>query len=235
MRKAGHEATRFGRALLLVLATSAGCASASAMFSTPENRKVVVPDEMLRQSDYTPEGTVPRSRYVVRMSDGHRDWEVEFPEVANGYEVRIPLEGEPKSVMQPEGAAPTAADREILDDMVRQSTEPAVDGREGVAKGPPRERPRPQTSYLATMAEIRELFRTRNYEVALVKAVDLEKQYPADDRLLGMKGSLYLRLGRPELARESWEKALKLNPQNQVVIDALSRMQPGSGSAETPR
>lgn len=227
---------------LALLALASGCA----WFGTEKpERRILVPDELLKRSDYTPEGQYPRSRYVLRMTDGERDWEVEFPEVATGYEIRIPLQGEPNVLAaKPQGSPLTAADREILADMARQNpdlaappdpAEPAVvaaAGPDDAATQPPETTDEsgtqpaapPRTSYLAGLAEVRELYRTRNYEVALVKLVELERQYPRDERLLAMKGSLYRQLGRAELARQAWEDVLKLNPDNQAVIDALQRL-----------
>lgn len=228
-------------------------------------RKILVPDELAKQSDYTPEGQYPRSRYVLRMTDGERDWEVEFPEVATGYEIRIPLQGEPDILRsKAQGTPLTAADREILADMQRQNpelarrlpaepapdatasaasgalaadgttsalatgagdTSAAVDPSSPAGTGAPAFVPEPpRTSYLEGLAEIRELYRTKNYEVALVRLVALERQYPHDERLLSMKGSLYRQLGRTELARQAWEEVLKINPDNHAVIDALGRM-----------
>lgn len=224
------------RAILVPMALFA---AACAMFDKPDQRRIVVPDELLKQSDYEPDGYVPRQRYVVRMSDGQRDWEVEFPEVATGYEIRIPLEGEPKVLGQGDRRAPSAADRAIADDMVRQNPDLQRDpaGKDGEGEGRDLNgqgaRKGPKTSYLASLVELRELYRTRNYEVALMKAVELEADYPNDDKVLAMKGSLYRQIGRTELAREAWEQALKVNPTNQVVIDALSRL-PATNASPNP-
>jgi tetratricopeptide (TPR) repeat protein len=221
----------------LALVALASCA----MFDKPEQRRVVVPDELLKQSDYEPDGYVPRQRYVVRMSDGQRDWEVEFPEAASGYEIRIPLEGEPKILGQGEKTPVSAADRAIADDMVRQN--PELAGKERSKDGVNGERDlngegggrkAPKVSYLASLVELRELYRTRNYEVALMKVVELERDYPNDDKVLAMKGSLYRQIGRTELAREAWEQALRINPTNQVVIDALSRLPATSAAPVIP-
>lgn len=198
--------------LLLVLA---GCGSTAAQ------RRIIVPDDQLKQSDYAPDGVIPRSRYVLRMTDGTRDWEVEFPEVASGYEVRIPLEGEPKVLSQNGTKPATTADREIAEDMLRQNPEAT-----------PGKKKAPKVSYLNAMSDIRELYRTRNYEIALLRTVELEKEYPGDDKLLAMKGSLYRQMGRAELAREAWERALKINPRNETVIDALARL--GNAGTDAP-
>jgi tetratricopeptide (TPR) repeat protein len=216
------------RCMLVIVLTLGGCASQA-------SRRIIVPDDQLKQSDYQPDGVVPRSRYVLRMTDGKRDWEVEFPEVASGYEVRIPLEGEPKVLGQGAAKPPTAADREIAEDMVRQNpdlAESAATGKTGPTGKP--NKAAPKLSYLTGLSEIRDLFRSRNYELALLKTGELEQEYPADDKLLAMKGSLYRQIGRVELARDAWEHALKINPQNQVVIDALERLGNGPPSEASP-
>lgn len=207
----------------LVLIALASPLLLEACGTAASQRRIIVPDDQLKQSDYQPDGVIPRSRYVLRMTDGNRDWEVEFPEVASGYEVRIPLEGEPKALSQNPGRPASSADKEIAEDMHRQNPDAASSRKKT-----------PKVSYLSAMTDIRELYRTRNYELALLRVVELEREYPADDKLLAMKGSLYRQLGRNELAREAWEKALKINPQNQVVIEALGRLNTATTATTEP-
>lgn len=200
------EIQRLPPVLVLTLVAS-GCA----LFEKEAPRQVIVPDELLSDPRYDLDGAHPRQRYVLRMTDGERDWEIEFPEVATGYEVRIPLQGEPKVLTDKAKPKVTSADRAIMEDMVRNSPDTAA------AQAPTQ-------SYLAGLVEVRDLYRTRHYELALLRLVDLEKEYPNDDKLMAMRGSLYRQLGRTELAREAWEKALLVNPNNQTVIDALTRL-----------
>jgi Flp pilus assembly protein TadD len=75
-----------------------------------------------------------------------------------------------------------------------------------------------------TLAKVKELYRTRHYELALVELVELEKQYPDDEHILSMKGSLHERLGNKNLARDAWQQALTLNPFNLAVLEALQRL-----------
>jgi hypothetical protein len=84
--------------------------------------------------------------------------------------------------------------------------------------------PGAKKSYLLTLARVKDLYRTRHYELGLVELVDLEKQYPDDEHILSMKGSLYERLGNKNLAREAWQEALRLNPFNLAVLEALQRL-----------
>jgi hypothetical protein len=228
----------------LALTTATGCASGGAV---PAD--VRVPPDLLRGSPYTASGESGRSRYVVRMTDGVRDWEIQLPEIATAYEVKVPLSGKPAAPMSIDMATATAADREIMAEnqaaAERARTEaPGADDaadeggahpsdREGSRKparpsdkaagagAPP---PAAKASYLLTLARVKDLYRTRHYELGLVELVDLEKQYPDDEHILSMKGSLYERLGNKNLAREAWQEALRLNPFNLAVLEALQRL-----------
>ena len=86
-----------------------GCA-----LTRPVPADVRVPPELLRGSNYTAGGEPARTRYVVRMTDGQRDWEIQLPEIATAYEVKVPLSGKPASRLAVDMATMTAADREIL-------------------------------------------------------------------------------------------------------------------------
>jgi tetratricopeptide (TPR) repeat protein len=229
-------------AVLLPMVALAACAT-----RTPAD--VRVPPEILRGSSYTAGGEPPRSRYVVRMTDGQRDWEIQLPEIATAYEVRVPLAGKPGNGMSIDMASATAADREIIADRDANSRDEAgapddtqEDGdAAGVGKdkdgdtkptraaktsrAPGADKPVGQrASYLLTLAKVKDLYRNRHYELALVELVELEKQYPNDEHILSMKGSLHERLGNKNLAREAWQQALSLNPFNLAVLEALKRL-----------
>jgi Flp pilus assembly protein TadD len=146
----------------------------------------------------------------------------------------------------------TAADREIIaeneaasrsraetapgaDDAVDESDKPRggkaarpADGKGAAHPGPDKMQagaPQPaKASYLLTLARVKDLYRTHHYELGLVEIVKLEQQYPDDEHILSMKGSLYERLGNKGLAREAWQEALRLNPFNLAVLEALQRL-----------
>ena len=233
------------RHLTLILAAAAplcGCSTSGAM---PAD--VRVPPDILRGSPYTATGENGRSRYVVRMTDGQRDWEIQLPEIATAYEVKVPLSGKPASGVLAEMESVTAADREIIaqneaagrsraesatgpDDAVDEGDKPhgekggkgaARPGPEKVATGTAQPA---KASYLLTLAKVKDLYRTHHYELGLVEIVKLEQQYPDDEHILSMKGSLYERLGNKSLAREAWQEALRLNPFNLAVLEALQRL-----------
>ncbi|MBA2664032.1 MAG: hypothetical protein H0U74_17210 [Bradymonadaceae bacterium] len=239
-------------AALALLATALlfGCAKQNAPTT------IIVPSAATSAPEYRGDGSVPVQRYVVRMSDGERDWEIEFPEVATGYEVRIPLKNTPG--LASETHKLTSADKQLLEHMRRTNpdmeregvyhrgrnvndqtgrnqhggVEPGAeldaDGNQVANPGPAdpmgnlESRPAPtRPSYLLGTEEVQKLFRGGNHELAMVKIADLEKAYPNDVRILSMKGTLWMKLGRPELARETWEQVLQIDPDNRQVIDAL--------------
>jgi hypothetical protein len=228
----------------VVVAAGAGCASGGAV---PAD--VRVPPDLLRGSPYTASGESGRSRYVVRMTDGVRDWEIQLPEIATAYEVKVPLSGKPAAPMSIDMATATAADREIMAENMaaaeRAKTDaPGPDDAVDEGGGHPTDKdsngkvarpsdkvpggagtpPVAKASYLLTLARVKDLYRTRHYELGLVELVDLERQYPDDEHILSMKGSLYERLGNKNLAREAWQEALRLNPFNLAVLEALQRL-----------
>ena len=142
-----------------------------------------------------PSVTPPSQRYVLRLVEHGRVWEVEMPEQIGGYEVRIPL-GQPVE-------QPTLADQELLGKEPKQT---------------------PSKSYLTGLAKIAEMYSAHRYELALIELVDLEHEYPKDARIEAMKGSLYHRLGKTQHAREAWKKALELDPSNAEVAEALGSL-----------
>ncbi|HMF41877.1 MAG TPA: hypothetical protein VKQ32_14485 [Polyangia bacterium] len=234
----------------LSIAFLAAAAQAACTLTRPVPADVRVPPDLLRGSTYTAGGESPRSRYVVRMTDGHNDWEFQLPETATAYQVQVPLTNKsPGTRMAVDMATLTAADREILQEREAaaraeggEPEPPAADG-EGLkraaarddAEGKPAPRrparkpgddkpPAGKASYLLTLARVKDLYKSRQYELALVELTELDRQYPEDEHILSMKGSLYERLGNKNLAREAWQQTLRINPYNLAVLEALQRL-----------
>jgi len=209
--------------------------------SAVQPRRMVVPEGMRREAQPLPrpENKPPTpalqgalqpaaatraqdGRYVLRLAEHNRVWELELPESAGGYEMRIPLDGPLES--------PTAADAELLAAApeVRAAPNTAADAKPDGAAKPPATGTKADAaarilgkSYLGTLAKVREMYSSRRYELALVELVELEASHPKDARLQAMKGSVYLKLGKAQLARESWQKALALDPEDPAVAEAL--------------
>jgi len=250
--------------ILAFLIAAGGCG-----LTRPVPADVRVPPELLRGSPYTAGGEPPRTRYVVKMTDGQRDWEIQLPEIATAYEVKVPMSGKVTG-LRADLASMTAADREIMAERDASARAEQLadgdrpkDGRDGGkkpgargkraadddeddegqdrkdakgAKGDRRARvtpasapgadkpPAAKASYLLTLARVKDMYRNRQYELALVELVELERQYPEDEHILSMKGSLAERLGQKQMAREAWQQALRINPYNLAILEALQRL-----------
>ncbi len=189
--------------------------------TTATSKVLVVPDEMRRTAapSTTPGASKakpplpPPQKYILRMAENGRVWEMELPEATGGYEVRLPLvAGGPVEML-------TSADEEMLAEAVvgaqakpgEKDAAPLIDANKAART----------RSYLGGVARVKEMFAARRYELALIELVSLEKEYPQDARLLAMKGSLYMKLGQQKLARQAWEKALSINPEDAGVAEAL--------------
>jgi hypothetical protein len=214
---------------LLLLAALPAC-------ETPRPYKTLtVPDEMRRTARPSsgsavkekPPPLTPPQKYILRMAEAGRVWEVELPEGTGGYEVRLPLAGGGPVEML------TSADEEMLAEAVLtakagKDSKPAADGKPaGEARVVDAQKMARTRSYLGGVARVKEMFGSRRYELALIELVNLEKEYPNDARLLAMKGSLYVKLGQPKLARQAWEKALSINPDDLGIAEALRTVASG--------
>ena len=200
----------------------AGCGGSKRTIRIPES---VVPD---------PSKPNAKSRsaiqpYVIKMSDGRRTWQIEIPvsQGSAGFQAMVPLSLGDGAVAPP-GIPETEADREIRGaEPETAKTEEApgkIAAKDGAKPAQAAEAPASGRSYLATLARVNALFRKRQYELALIDLVALEREYPDDERVLEMKGTLYWKLKKPKLAKESWDRVLALNPDNVAVAQALEHL-----------
>jgi tetratricopeptide (TPR) repeat protein len=212
--------------------------------TTPKNKVLVVPDEMRRtappssssaaRAKERPPPLTPPQKYILRMAEAGRVWEVELPEGEGGYEVRLPIAGGGPVEML------TAADEEMLaeslqDAKQKQEPQPTAEQKKPTGEQKPANDERVvdankkarTRSLLGGMARVKEMYASHRYEMALVALVDLETEYPNNARLLAMKGSLYLKLGEPKKARQAWEQALSINPNDLVLAEALRTIAAG--------
>ena len=233
----------------------------SGLSPSPPEKVIVVPSTATSAPPYRGDGSPPPRRYVVRMSDGQRDWEVEFPESANGYELRIPINtNKRRDDIMVDADSLTAADKELLDNLRRRNVgmeregiyedgrnaaDPedrnqiggptpgadlngAEDAEQGGGIDPwggTEDRPaRSRQSYFLGVENVKKLYRAGRHEMAIIYLKDLEEDYPNDPKLLSMMGTLYLKVGQEELAREYWERVLQIDPTNKTVIEAMKQL-----------
>lgn len=188
---------------LVLLGLLASCAG--------EKRSIRIAPNTVVDPDAPPARPAARP-YVIKMSDGERTWQFEIPagQGAPAFEARIPLQGGLAGAEASQHPA-TEADREIID-AKRARGEPVPE--DGAASNAP-------PSYLKAVGRVRELYAQRQYELALVELVSVERAFRDDVLILSMKGTLLERLGRSEEARAAWERVLTLDPDNAVVLEAL--------------
>jgi tetratricopeptide (TPR) repeat protein len=92
------------------------------------------------------------------------------------------------------------------------------------------------SSYLARIDYVKQLFRESRFEAALIETDHLLKMYPTDPRLYEMRGTLYDKLGYTDLALKAWNQSLKLNPENDSLKRFMSqrRFQTGGRGVASP-
>ncbi|MBI2373602.1 MAG: hypothetical protein HYV07_06350 [Deltaproteobacteria bacterium] len=160
-------------------------------------RTIIVPSDAIADPSTPARSAV--APYVIRMTDGQRTWQIEIPsvEATGAFEASIPLDLSKPLEPDPTGAGEVRP--------VERSDEP-------------------DAAYLESLARVGDLYRKKQYELALAELLKLEAKYPDDERVLEMKGTLFVKLKKPELARAAWERALAKNPDNTTVAAALSTL-----------
>jgi tetratricopeptide (TPR) repeat protein len=78
---------------------------------------------------------------------------------------------------------------------------------------------------LGFLLEANRLFNRGKYYESMSFVDEVIRRRPANVRAWVMKGSLLFLLGQKDLARQSWEKATALAPQDKQVKDALEKYQ----------
>lgn len=91
--------------------------------------------------------------------------------------------------------------------------------------------PERDQSYLAALDHIKQLYKHARYEAALLETDELLRAYPTDPKLYEMRGTLFDRIGKPDLALKSWNQALRLSPENQSLRRFIERKQQIRGVA----
>lgn len=196
--------------VLFIALSLVSCSSPKRTIRIPES---VVPNPKNKNADKS--GQQP---FVVKVADGKRTFQVEIPaeKITGAVNAAIPLDEDTLArYAADDQTQQTEADREIID--AKQAAG------EKTPKVEPGETPRSR-SYLAILAKVNDLYKKRQYEIALIQITNLDRDYPDDERILSMKGTLYWKLKRMKQAREAWERVLALNPENTQVAQALEQL-----------
>ena len=174
----------------------------------------------------------PQETFVIKSAVGDREYSIEIPGSANDYDVQVPISD--IGVSDPDilsgkktrnTANPVSTDREMLAGMPRidrAGDTSLVDSAFGVGSS---DGPQQAPSYTLGLAKIKELFKKRQYELALVEVNSLLTFFANSPQLNKMKGTLLLRMYNPPLAEKAWIRALELDPDDRPLRAALDRLQ----------
>lgn len=90
----------------------------------------------------------------------------------------------------------------------------------------PEEAPGQAPSYTLGVQFVKELFKDKKYEDALIEVNDLLHYYPKSAQLLMMKGTLHQRMGQIDLALTAYVRASEYEPSRklQAQIDHIKRL-----------
>lgn len=152
---------------------------------------------------------------VVRRSVGLNSVEITLPEENENTLVQYPLaelRGEPVSRAALAEAKEKKGD-EVSADMSRDAVVPI--SKEAYIR----------RSYLMGIAKVKERYRKKEYELALVDLDPLLEVFPNDMKLLSLRGTIASKLGLVDIAEDSWMRALRLDPANASIRNSLGQIQ----------
>lgn len=175
-----------------------------------------------------------RSPFVIKSAIGASEYTVEIPENGGRYDIAIPLAeisgkqngsmGNQLSGGKPLNAATT--DKELvaaLPDVAKQKPDEVAMLDSAFGVGTP-EGPVQSPSYTIGIAKVNQLFKEKNFELALIELNNLLAFYPNSPKLLKMKGTLLVKTGNRELAMRSWQRAYDLTPTDLALKRSIERL-----------
>lgn len=177
---------------------------------------------------------------ILRSKQGDRSFEVEIPKQDQSVtDFVVPLSpefiNEGKAVAASNGnidgtysaTHPGMTDREIASTFPQGSSDlmkdqNAIESELGLAPSE-KDRPSQDSSYLGSLDRVKQLYKLRRFEAALIEVDTMLRLYPTDPRLYEMRGTLLSRLGYEELAFKSWQQSLELKPSNLALRQYLEK------------
>ena len=176
-----------------------------------------------------------KSPFVIRSAVGDSEYTVEIPENGGRYDIAIPLAeisgkarapGSIGSTRDSRGMNPATTDKELVsalpalakskpDDTAMLDSAFGVGEPEGPVQSP---------SYTMGIARVNQLFREKNFDLALIELNNLVSFYPNSPKLLKMKGTLLIKTGNRDLAMRSWQRAYDLVPGDLGLKRSIDRL-----------
>jgi tetratricopeptide (TPR) repeat protein len=227
-------------AILMLSAASGGCSTFRSIFALDKKYEASKPIDN-PFGDYSSDFGTKRENVVLRTKKGDRSIEVEIPEASRQMtDLIVPMSPQfydkargPASVGAGgiddsyKSAHPTLADREIASKFPQAKAEEEWKRNEveqGLGLMPDQDLvPEADTSYLAGLDYIKQLYRSARYEAALLENDKMIRMYPTDPRLHEMRGTLLDRMGFEDLAMKSWEQALEFEPGNRTLASYVEK------------
>lgn len=187
----------------------------------------------------TSEGSSETSTgYTIKTQRGDQIAEVNIPGIDQDHaEVVLPLspsytkeEGEEGNDNHYSERKKTKADIEIAanlpkpsiteDDPTRKSIEETLGVESSIDSDSDHD-----ASYLARLDKIKTLYKKGRLEASLIEVEDTLVFYPTDSKLYQMRGTLLSKMGKQDLAIQSWQQAMHFNPENKALKRFIEKKQ----------
>jgi tetratricopeptide (TPR) repeat protein len=209
-----------------------GCSTMRKVFATdqPQRNQAPIANPFVDYYLLKAQGIGAKDNIVLRTKKGDRSVEVELPNRAGELsDLVVPMSPAFKEAGRgPAGDGtldnhyqerrPSISDRELTSGLPQGLAEDEGRRREvetGLGVIPSEDSaPAADQSYLAGLDHVKQLYRLARYEAAMLELDEMLRAYPTDPRLYEMRGTLFDRLGRPDLALKSWQQSLRYDPQN---------------------
>jgi tetratricopeptide (TPR) repeat protein len=219
------------------------CSSVKSMFAMDPPPATSGPIQNPFGELYPASGAKEKDNIVLRTKKGDRAVEIELPggdQSMTDFVVPVSpafrdggrgLASVPGAMSAPDDSykqvKPTAVDREITGTFPQVHREDENKQREieqglGVVAAEDQQ-PEADSSYLAAVDHIKQMFKGARYEAALIEIDQLLHQYQTDPKLYEMRGTILDRLGYTDLALKSWTQALRFDPSNLPLKNFVDR------------
>jgi tetratricopeptide (TPR) repeat protein len=210
-----------------------GCASLEGFFGT---KKSYVESRPIENPFGAAHASSNEDGMTLRSKNGDQSFEVQLPSERGVSDLLVPMSND--FAMQQnriqageidtryESLRSQQSDREIAatfspsnpqNDLRRHQIESGL-GLKGSEQLPQMEQ-----SFLAKIDVVKQLFRLRRFEAALIEIDQLVRSYPTNAKLYEMRGTVFDRLGYRDLAMKSWKQALEFQPGNASLARLIEK------------
>lgn len=175
-----------------------------------------------------------KEKFVIKSMIGQTEYAIEIPGAGDDYDIEIPLadiqsnkdkRGVGGRFLEGSPSNPVVTDQELVARFPKPITSgPALNALDKALGVAPEEGITQSPSYILGLAKISQLYKLKQFELALVEINYLLESYPTSTKLYKMKGTVLLKLGDTSLAQVAWAKALELNPSDAALKQSLDKL-----------